>query len=112
MNLVSSLVKNTNKNLMQIQKDLRKNNPELHKQFEVNLKDRKYQLWQRGAMNKELHSQKMFEQKLNYIHSNPVKGKWMLSDDPASYYYSSAKYYETDDNSFSFLSHYIEYFGN
>ncbi|MES2809216.1 MAG: hypothetical protein V4619_11350 [Bacteroidota bacterium] len=33
-------------------------------------------------------------QKLDYIHYNPVKGKWNLIDDFANYLHSSAGFYE------------------
>jgi hypothetical protein len=32
------------------------------------------------------------EQKLNYIHLNPMKGKQRLVNDPTEYYYSSADF--------------------
>ena len=34
-------------------------------------------------------------QKLNYIHQNPVRGKWMLVANAIDYLHSSAKYYYT-----------------
>ena len=95
----------------QIQKDLRNNDAQLHHQFEVNLKDRKYQIWQRNALSIDLYSPSVLEQKLDYIHNNPVQGKWMLSDDPVSYEYSSASFYEKEDQRYSFLTHYMEYLG-
>ena len=33
-------------------------------------------------------------QKINYIHNNPVSGKWMLAKDFIEYEHSSASYYE------------------
>jgi hypothetical protein len=33
------------------------------------------------------------EQKLNYMHLNPCKGKWNLSNKPEEYEHSSAKFY-------------------
>jgi hypothetical protein len=36
----------------------------------------------------------MIEQKLDYIHHNPVKGKWKLVDDFTDYHHSSAAFYE------------------
>ncbi len=38
----------------QIQKDLRTNRPDRHKAFEVNLKERKYQIWQRKPLSIDL----------------------------------------------------------
>jgi len=36
----------------------------------------------------------MVWQKLDYIHRNPVSGKWSLVDDYTKYVHSSAGYYE------------------
>jgi hypothetical protein len=36
----------------------------------------------------------MLEQKLEYIHHNPVKGKWSLASDFVNYPYSSVTFYE------------------
>lgn len=33
-------------------------------------------------------------QKINYIHYNPVSGKWMLANDFTEYEHSSASFYE------------------
>ena len=33
-------------------------------------------------------------QKINYIHNNPVSGKWMLAKDFVAYEHSSASFYE------------------
>lgn len=94
----------------QIQKDLRTNNVSLYKEFEVNLKDRKFQIWQRNPLSIDLYSRKVIEQKLDYIHNNPVQGKWMLSNDPLGYEYSSVRFYEEGNHQFTFLSHYMEHF--
>ncbi|MBX2962139.1 MAG: hypothetical protein KF687_06470 [Cyclobacteriaceae bacterium] len=37
---------------------------------------------------------KMVWQKLDYMHRNPVSGKWKLADDFTKYPHSSAGYYE------------------
>ncbi|OEJ99841.1 transposase [Roseivirga misakiensis] len=95
----------------QIKFHLQKHNPHLLSKFEVNLKDRRYQFWQRNALSIDLLSRNMLEQKLNYIHANPVSGKWNLADDFVQYQYSSASFYEDNDNKFSFLRHYMECFG-
>ncbi|NVJ45491.1 MAG: transposase [Cytophagia bacterium] len=94
----------------QIRFILNDSNSELLSKFEVNLKDRKYQFWQRNSLSTDLWSRKTVEQKLDYIHFNPVSGKWNLSEDFSKYYHSSASFYEDDTNRFPFLSHYMEYF--
>jgi hypothetical protein len=50
-------------------------------------------------------SEQMVEQKLDYIHHNPVSGKWNLLDDFASYPHSSAGYYELGKEN-KFVIHY------
>jgi hypothetical protein len=56
-------------------------------------RDRKYQFWERNPKTKLLDSREVVEQKLDYIHNNPVQGKWMLTSDPCEYKFSSAKFY-------------------
>ena len=78
--------------------------PEFLAELEVNLADRKYQIWQRNPLNIPLYSQGVIEQKLDYIHNNPVKAE--LCSEPEKYFYSSASFYLNGDSSFDFLSHY------
>ena len=52
---------------------------------------------------KEIYSIKVARQKLEYIHNNPVNGKWQLAKDYFSYHYSSARFYETGSDEFGFL---------
>jgi putative transposase len=47
-----------------------------------------YQFWQKTSFPVELITAKVFDQKVNYIHQNPVKA--MLINDETSYVYSSA----------------------
>ncbi len=42
---------------------------------------------------KECYSDRFTEQKLNYIHENPCRGKWELAKHPWEYLHSSAKFY-------------------
>ncbi|CAG5068755.1 hypothetical protein DYBT9623_01487 [Dyadobacter sp. CECT 9623] len=41
--------------------------------FEVRSKDRRHQFWRRNPLSIDLYSPKVLEQKLNYIHRNPVQ---------------------------------------
>lgn len=47
-----------------------------------------HQFWQNGNHPVALYSHKVIDQKLNYIHDNPVRAGFV--DDPTRYYYSSA----------------------
>jgi putative transposase len=51
----------------------------------------------------EIYTVRVATQKLDYIHNNPVKGKWQLAKDYLSYHYSSARFYETGIDEFGFL---------
>ena len=83
--------------------DLQKSNPVLLQQFKVNAKDRKYQFWERNSLSVELRSSKVFNQKLEYIHYNPVKAGLCIL--PEEYYYSSAKFYAAGVDDFGILTH-------
>jgi REP element-mobilizing transposase RayT len=54
---------------------------------------------------KECYSMEFIYQKLNYIHHNPVGGKWRLVDDFTEYVYSSASFYEKGINNYEKLVH-------
>lgn len=87
-----------------IKDDLVKNNPGVIKEFEVNAKDRKYQFWKRNSLSIELYSGKVFLQKMNYIHNNPVKAG--LCSVPEEYKYSSALFYEKGVDEFGFITNF------
>ena len=89
---------------------IRKENPELLIDYQVQSKNRIHQFWQRDPMAIELYTRKVFEQKLNYIHNNPLQERWCLVENAADYKYSSAKYYETEIDDFGILNHYAELF--
>jgi REP-associated tyrosine transposase len=54
--------------------------------------DRKYQLWQEGSHPQQITSNEMMIQKLEYIHLNPVKRRYV--DKPEDWRYSSARNYQ------------------
>jgi putative transposase len=61
-----------------------------------------YQFWERNSLSVELRSSKVFNQKLEYIHHNPVKAGLCIN--PEDYYYSSAKFYTTGVDDFGMLT--------
>ncbi|WP_421879032.1 REP-associated tyrosine transposase [Marinoscillum sp.] len=87
----------------QIKFSLMANNPELLENMKTKGADRKYQFWQRNSLSVPLYSAKVFQQKLEYIHQNPVKAG--LANKPWEYHYSSAAFYHIQSTNFSFLSH-------
>jgi len=92
----------------QIKFDLQQNHPAVLEKFRVQVKDRSYQIWEHRPLSVPLWSKLVFEQKLNYIHQNPVQEKWKLADLPENYYYSSARYYLLNQDDWGFITHYAE----
>lgn len=86
-----------------IKKDLQKNHPKVLSLFKVKTKDRQYQFWERNALSIELSTTKVFQQKLSYIHNNPVKAGLCIL--PEDYRYSSASLYELNKTAWEFLTH-------
>lgn len=76
------------------------------KDLAVKTTDRKFQVWERNSLSIDLFSEKVFLQKLDYIHNNPLQPKWNLATLPEEYRWSSAGFYETGVSDFSFLKHY------
>ena len=74
--------------------------PESRRDWMLNLfwyagkNDRKikyYRVWQEGNDAQEIHSSSFLDEKINYIHNNPVKAE--LVTNPEDYLYSSARDY-------------------
>ena len=65
--------------------------------------NKEHEIWQRDPLAVEISSLEMARQKMEYIHYNPLSGKWQLSKDDLGYYYSSARFYETGIDDFGFL---------
>jgi hypothetical protein len=61
-----------------------------------NSKNIDFQLWQQHNHPIELNSNYLIDQKMDYIHWNPVKHG--LTDDPLEYEFSSARDYFNDED--------------
>ena len=88
--------------------DLKRNQIEVYKSLYVGAKDRNYQFWERKPLSVPLYTRKVVEQKINYIHANPVRPNWNLADEPQDYKYSSAKFYYEGIDEFGFLENYMD----
>jgi putative transposase len=71
--------------------------------YEVNEANKKHEIWQRDSLGIEIYSREVAKQKLDYIHFNPVSGKWLLAKDDLDYHFSSARFYENGIDEFGFL---------
>jgi REP element-mobilizing transposase RayT len=78
--------------------------------FQVNDRERQYRIWQRDPLAVLMDYREKLEQKLDYIHLNPLQEKWSFVEHPEDYPWSSARYYETGVDDFGFLTHYTECF--
>jgi REP element-mobilizing transposase RayT len=82
----------------------------ISKLFRVDAWNKKHEIWQRDSLGIEIYSRAVAEQKLKYIHFNPVKGKWKLAKDDLAYHYSSARFYEYGVDEFGFLHNIFDLF--
>ena len=92
----------------QIKFHLQAVDPEKLEQHLVNAKDWKYQIWKRKSLSIPIDNNLIFEQKLNYIHENPLQAKWHLVDKPEDYFYSSARFYATGIDHLNMLTNGFE----
>jgi REP element-mobilizing transposase RayT len=88
----------------QILKNLRNEASAMLQDLVVNAKDRTRQVWERNSLGIPLWSERVFIEKLEYIHYNPVKAG--LCKYPEEYKYSSAGFYEMNKKDWEFLTHY------
>ena len=73
-------------------------------------KGKLHQVFRESYDAKELFTTKFLHQKLEYIHKNPVSGKWNLAADYLSYPYSSARFYDlNEENKNVGLTHYKDF---
>ena len=68
---------------------------ELSKGVEAKRKANKklHEVWELSFDWMECNSHSFMNQKLDYLHDNPCKGKWNLCASPVDYLHSSAKFY-------------------
>jgi REP element-mobilizing transposase RayT len=68
-------------------------------------KGQRHRLFEGSFDAKECYSREFVVQKLDYIHHNPVRGKWQLAADFAQYPHSSASFYEKGQGGYAKLLH-------
>ncbi len=88
--------------------ELRAGSPERLERFKVDRLSRKHQFWQENSHAVHMFDRAILEQKLNYIHMNPLQEHWQLVTDPNDYYYSSSSFYQLNDRKFDWLTHYMD----
>ncbi|MEO6168469.1 MAG: transposase [Chitinophagales bacterium] len=96
----------------EFKKKLKAEQPQKLNKFFVGLQSRDYNFWQRDPLPIKVYSKWVFEQKLKYIHNNPLQEHWKLCKHPMDYKYSSASFYETGIDEFGFLTDYRDLYGS
>ena len=94
----------------QIIEDLTKHHYKVLSLFEVAEMERKHRIWQSDPLAILMDTRQKVEQKINYIHNNPLNERWNLADRPENYYWSSANFYETNKDDFGLLTNFNEMF--
>jgi putative transposase len=87
----------------QFKRSLLDSEPEKLSYFLSTQSDRTFQFWERNTLCIELFTDKVFDQKLDYIHFNPVTAG--ICDMPEDYLYSSASFYLNGKNECGILTH-------
>ena len=88
-------------------KQLKKSGDKLN-DYKTEQKDGNDIFWQRDPLAILITSRIMAGEKLDYMHYNPLQPHWQLCQDPTEYRFSSAMFYETGDDEFKILTHYID----
>ena len=90
--------------------DLKAYHPEILSFFVEETQERNHRFWQRDALAVLMDSREKVEQKIDYIHRNPLGSKWSLAQFPEHYRWSSANFYATGFDEFNLLTHYMDRF--
>jgi hypothetical protein len=73
------------------------------------IRKKKHRVFIPSSDIKLCYTDKFIIQKLEYIHANPLGGKWNLASSSSDYLHSSASYYELNrENPFLKITHYKE----
>jgi putative transposase len=71
--------------------------------YSVDAANKEYEFWQRDSLAIHLYTKEVAYQKLDYVHNNPVAGKWRLAKNPCDYKYSTARFYVLGIKDFEFI---------
>ena len=77
-------------------------------QYNEKQKGKKHHIFRLSFDCKVLESKKIIISVLDYIHHNPVMGKWNLTDDFVNYQHSSAAFYEEDESGVFDIDHFAK----
>lgn len=72
-------------------------------------RNKKHRVFEVSSDIKRCYTEKFLLQKLDYIHYNPISGKWILATTPEEYFHSSAEFYNSGkQHPFINITHYLD----
>jgi REP element-mobilizing transposase RayT len=92
----------------QFKKKLERERPQELITYAVQKSDRSFQFWKRDPLAIPLLNEKIFYQRMKYIHDNPMREKWSLCKWPEDYRWSSARFYKDGYDEFGILTNCFE----
>jgi REP element-mobilizing transposase RayT len=91
----------------QIKFNIIANHPYILENYKSTQADREYHFWERRPYIATMNYRLVTEQKLDYIHHNPVRKN--ICNFPEEYKWSSAGFYFNGNNELNLLTHYMEH---
>ena len=80
-------------------------NPTILADYKSDASNKAHEFWQPDSQAFPLYSWAIINQKIDYIHNNPVNGKWQLASTADAYRFSSVNFYQSGVDEFGFLTH-------
>lgn len=74
-------------------------------EFKIEAVHKQYEFWQQDSLAFPLFGKSVINQKMDYVHSNPVSGKWQLAASSVDYHFSAAAFYDSGIDEFDILTH-------
>ncbi len=71
-------------------------------------RNKQHEIWEDSFDWKQCRTAHFIKQKLDYIHDNPVRGKWNLAKTSADYEHSSARFYQCGEHAAYPVTSYLE----
>jgi len=82
-------------------------NPAELENYKSTQSDRQYHFWERRPYKSTMYNREVANQKIDYMHYNPVKAG--LCEKTENYKYSSARFYELNQDDWGFITHFAEH---
>ncbi len=91
-------------------KQMQKQQDKELEKYAVNAIDRQHNIWQRDPLAIRVFRREMANQKLDYMHLNPLQPHWAICTKPQDYRFSSAAFYTNGIDEFNLVTHFMDVF--